>query len=165
MCPRRRVCFNLLSRFQKLRERRDDIYLIIAGRVLDQELMPELTKQTMDANILFRPGFVQNDEVIDYFSSADLCVLPYEQVLTSGAAMLSVTMRCPVLAPSIGILPEVITPEIGLLFDSFDDMQEQMEMVALGEISLFVDEQFDEAIATFDWKNLAKNISFLRKSF
>ena len=79
--------------------------------------------------------------------------------------MLSVTMRCPVLAPSIGILPEVITPEIGLLFDSFDDMQEQMEMVALGEISLFVDEQFDEAIATFDWKNLAKNISFLRKSF
>ena len=157
--------FNLLSRFQKLRERRDDIYLIIAGRVLDQELMPELTKQTMDANILFRPGFVQNDEVIDYFSSADLCVLPYEQVLTSGAAMLSVTMRCPVLAPSIGILPEVITPEIGLLFDSFDDMQEQMEMVALGEISLFVDEQFDEAIATFDWKNLAKNISFLRKSF
>lgn len=157
--------FNLLSRFQKLRERRDDIYLIIAGRVLDQELMPELTKQTMDANILFRPGFVQNDEVIDYFSSADLCVLPYEQVLTSGAAMLSVTMRCPLLAPSIGILPEVITPEIGLLFDSFDDMQEQMERVAQREISPFVDEQFDEAIATFDWKNLAKNISFLRKSF
>ena len=51
------------------------------------------------------------------------------------------------------------------MVDSFDDMQEQMEMVALGEISLFVDEQFDEAIATFDWKNLAKNISFLRKSF
>ena len=157
--------FNLLSRFQKLRERRDDIYLIIAGRVLDQELMPELTKQTMDANILFRPGFVQNDEVIDYFSSADLCVLPYEQVLTSGAAMLSVTMRCPVLAPSIGILPEVITPEIGLLFDSFDDMQEQMEMVAEGEKSPFVDEQFDKTLDTFDWKNLAKNISFLRKSF
>ena len=156
--------FNLLSRFHSLREKRDDIYLIIAGRVLDQELMPELTEQTMDANILFRPGFVQNDEVIDYFSSADLCVLPYEQVLTSGAAMLSVTMRCPVLAPSIGILPEVVTPEIGLLFDSFDDMQKKMGMIANGEINSFDNEQFDRALGIFDWRNLVKNISFLRKS-
>ena len=154
--------FNLLSRFHKLRENRDDIYLIIAGRVLDQELMPELTRQTIDANILFRPGFVQNDEVIDYFSSADLCVLPYEQVLTSGAAMLSVTMRCPVLAPSIGILPEVVTPEIGLLFDSFDDMQVKMEMVASGEVGFSKGEQFDKTLETYDWNNLAKRISFVR---
>lgn len=156
--------FNLLSRFRKLRERRDDVYLIIAGRVLDQDLMPELTKQTDDANILFRPGFVQNDEVIDYFSSADLCVLPYEQVLTSGAAMLSITLRCPVLAPSIGILPEVITPEIGLMFNCFDEMQNQMEIVADGEIKLYRDEHFDKAIEKYDWKNLAKKISFLRKN-
>ena len=154
--------FNLLSRFHKLRENRDDIYLIIAGRVLDQELMPELTRQTIDANILFRPGFVQNDEVIDYFSSADLCVLPYEQVLTSGAAMLSVTMRCPVLAPSIGILPEVVTPEIGLLFDSFDEMQLKMEMVASGEVGFSKGEQFDKTLETYDWNNLAKRISFVR---
>ena len=154
--------FNLLSRFHSLREKRNDIYLIIAGRVLDQELMPELTKQTMDSNILFRPGFVQNDEVIDYFSSADLCVLPYEQVLTSGAAMLSVTMRCPVLAPSIGILPEVVTPEIGLLFDSFDEMQVKMEMVASGEVGFSKGEQFDKALETYDWNNLAKRISFVR---
>jgi len=153
--------FNLLSCFHKLREKRDDIYLIIAGRVLDQELMPELTKQTMDANILFRPGFVQNDEVVDYFSCADLCVLPYEQVLTSGAAMLSVTMRCPVLAPSIGILPEVITPEIGLLFDSFDGMQDQMEKMANGEVSVSQAQQFDKALNIYDWTNLVKRISFL----
>ena len=155
--------FNLLSRFQSLREKRDDVYLIIAGRVLDQDLMPELTEQTNDANILFRPGFVQNDEVIDYFSSADLCVLPYEQVLTSGAAMLSITLRCPVLAPSIGILPEVITPEIGLLFDSFDNMQNQMERVANGEVSLSQDQQFDKALDSYDWTNLVKKISFLRR--
>ncbi|NDW16241.1 glycosyltransferase [Alteromonas genovensis] len=155
--------FNLLSRFQSLREKRDDVYLIIAGRVLDQDLMPELTEQTSDANILFRPGFVQNDEVIDYFSSADLCVLPYEQVLTSGAAMLSVTMRCPVLAPSIGILPEVITPEIGLLFDSFENMQDQMERVASGGVSLSQDQQFDKALDSYDWTNLVKRISFLRR--
>ena len=156
--------FNLLTRFHNLREKRNDVYLIIAGRVLDQELMPELTRQTMDANILFRPGFVQNDEVIDYFSCADLCVLPYEQVLTSGAAMLSITLRCPVLAPSIGILPEVITPEIGLMFNSFDEMQNQMEMVADGEINLSSDEQFDKALEKYDWKNLAKKISFLHKN-
>lgn len=152
--------FNLLSSFHKLRERRGDVYLIIAGRVLDQELMPELTRQTMDANILFRPGFVQNNEVIDYFSSADLCVLPYERVLTSGAAMLSVTMRCPVLAPSIGILPEVITPEIGLLFDTFDEMQVKMEMVAEGEVDLFQDKHFDKVLENYEWRHLASEISF-----
>lgn len=152
--------FNLLARFKALRESREGVYLIIAGRVLDQELLPELAKQTTDANIIFRPGFVQNNEVLDYFSCADLCVLPYEQVLTSGAAMLSVTMRCPVLAPSIGILPEVITPEIGLLFNSFDDMQRQMEMLADGEKAFIHDEQFDKALESYNWKTLTKKISF-----
>ena len=77
--------------------------------------------------------------------------------------MLSITLRCPVLAPSIGILPEVITPKIGLMFDSFDGMQDQMEKVANGEVKLSKDEQFDKAIDSYDWKNLVKKISFLRK--
>lgn len=154
--------FNLLTRFHNVREKRDDVYLIIAGRVLDQELMPELTEQTMDSNILFRPGFVQNDEVIDYFSSADLCVLPYEKVLTSGAAMLSLTLRCPVLAPSIGILPEVINSDVGLMFDSFDEMEIKMALVAGSQESLFQDERFSKTLKEYDWKSLVKKISFLR---
>jgi len=75
--------------------------------------------------------------------------------------MLSVTMRCPVLAPSIGILPEVITPEIGLLFDSFDGMQDQMEKMANGEVSVSQAQQFDKALNIYDWTNLVKRISFL----
>ena len=153
--------FNLLSRFHKLREKRDDIYLIIAGRVLDQELMPELTKQTMDANILFRPGFVQNDEVVDYFSCADLCVLPYESVLTSGAAMLSLTLRCPILAPSIGVLPEVVNEDVGILFDSFDDMEVKMEFFSRSNNNSFMEMSYSAFLEQYDWRMLIKRLSFL----
>ena len=152
--------FNLLSRFHKLRENRDDIYLIIAGRVLDQELMPELTRQTMDANILFRPGFVQNDEVVDYFSCADLCVLPYESVLTSGAAMLSLTLRCPILAPSIGVLPEVVNEDVGILFDSFDDMESKLTQFSEGRFT-FLDDSFDGFLEHYSWTKVTENITFL----
>ena len=151
---------NLLNSFQKLRERKSDIYLIIAGRVLDGELMPELTKQTSDSNILFRPGFVQNDDVVDYFSCADLCVLPYENVLTSGAAMLSLSMRCPILAPSIGVLPEVVNDDIGILFDSFEDMESKLFRFA-EDNTHFPSENFESFLSDFNWKNVTKSIPFL----
>ncbi len=153
--------FNLLTSFENLRKTRGDIYLIIAGRVLDNTLMPELTRRTKDANIIFRPGFVQNSEVVEYFSSADLCVLPYESVLTSGAAMLSLSLRCPILAPSIGVLPEVVSEGVGILFHSFDDMEQAMEAFSMEQIPQFSSLAFNQLLNEYSWPNVIKNVSFL----
>ncbi len=155
--------FNLLECFKNLRKNYDNLYLLVAGRVLDSSLLPVLYKETEDPNILFRPGFVQNQDVINYFCSADLCVLPYEKVLTSGAAMLSLTLQCPILAPSIGILPEVVDTNVGLLFDSYDDMESKIESFHLEKNNYLNSVSFDEFLANFAWSNVVESIEFLDK--
>ena len=154
--------FNLLSAFNKLRAERDDVYLIIAGRVLDEDIMPKLVSECDDRNIVFRPGFIQNEEVATYFACADLCVLPYEAVLTSGAAMLSLSLRCPVLAPSIGVLPEIVTDNIGMLFKDFEEMELKLSLFADGKSPIFDASNFDEFLHSYSWPNVVKNLPFLR---
>lgn len=155
--------FNLLSSFRDIRKERSDVYLIIAGRILDSDLMPKLANVTSDDHIIFRPGFIQNHEVAQYFSCADLCVLPYEAVLTSGAAMLSLSLKCPILAPSIGVLPEIVSEDTGMLFNGFDEMKELL-------LEYRADEKeserwnFEEFLINYDWNNLVKNIPFLMEN-
>ena len=156
--------FNLLDSFKQLREKYDDLYLVIAGRILDEDLLPQLISETEDSNIVFKPGFIQNEEVSMYFSAADLCILPYEKVLTSGAAMLSLSMHCPILAPSIGVLPEVISDDVGIIFDTFDDMTNKIEAFHLNQDGAANAGSFDVFLEQYSWDNLVKNIKFLGES-
>lgn len=48
------------------------------------------------------------DDIRDLFSTADVAVLPYRQILTSGALMLALSYGRPVICPRLGCLPEYL---------------------------------------------------------
>jgi glycosyltransferase involved in cell wall biosynthesis len=88
----------------------DSYFLIIAGEFYDDVTMynkwledPKL-KQRMyiDAN------FIPDDEVHLFFSTADLCVLPYRAATQSGVTATAFQFGVPVLATSVGALKESI---------------------------------------------------------
>ena len=70
-----------------------------------------------DARIRLDPQFVPPEEVQLYYNAADVCVLPYRQITTSGAALLAFSFGLPIVAPAIGAFPALVTPARGVLYD------------------------------------------------
>ena len=62
-------------------------------------------------------GFVADEDLQVYFRAADVAVFPYRRTLNSGALMAALTFGTPVIAPAQGCLPEVVSPEFGILYD------------------------------------------------
>ncbi|RLM89194.1 glycosyltransferase [Halobellus sp. Atlit-38R] len=61
--------------------------------------------------------FVPDDEIQRYMNAADAVVLPYEEVLTSGAAILAMSFGNPVVAPNRGCVGERLDPRWNVRYD------------------------------------------------
>lgn len=98
---------DLIEAFRKIES--SNIRLIIAGKPGDATIMQFLQEQTAgDTRIRLIPAFVLDDDIQIYMRAADVVVLPYRHVLTSGAAVLAMSFGKPCIAPAMGGLPEVI---------------------------------------------------------
>lgn len=98
---------------------RPELWLILAGRQvapLDGALaaLPEAVR----ARIVVEPGPVPDERVALLFHAADMMAAPYRAVLTSGAAMLALSLDRPVLGPALPGLLDLVEDGIeGLLYD------------------------------------------------
>ena len=62
--------------------------------------------------------FIPDEEVQVFFNAADVVILPYRAVLTSGSAILAISFGKPVIAPALGLITDLIRDgEEGLLYD------------------------------------------------
>lgn len=94
------------------------IQLLIAGYMPASDYSSNLVKQATDSpSITLHAEFVPDNEIQYYMNAADAIVLPYNNILTSGAAILAMSFGKPVIAPTIGELPEVIGQQGGIFYD------------------------------------------------
>lgn len=90
---------------------------VIAGRNRAPDLVSRLKIIAQsDRRIRFFPGYIPEDEMQRYLLSSDVAVFAFNEILTSGTVILCLTYGIPVIAPSLGCLPELITPEAGILY-------------------------------------------------
>lgn len=94
---------NLIETFKSLKE--ENIFLLIAGE--PEKGAVSLIKEEIRnfPNIKAFLSFIPEEEVEVFMEAADIVVLPYADVLTSGAAMLAASFSKAVIAPKIGCLP------------------------------------------------------------
>jgi beta-1,4-mannosyltransferase len=96
----------------------DTSALLIAGRARDEEYGREVEATVAGRRgVRLHLGFVPDDEVQYYMRACDVCVLPYRQVSTSGAAILAFSFGVPVVAPRMGCFVDLIGVDRGVLFD------------------------------------------------
>jgi hypothetical protein len=57
--------------------------------------------------LLTRFGHVADEDICSLFDAADVVVLPYEDVLNSGSAILALSLDKPVIAPLVGSFPDL----------------------------------------------------------
>ena len=105
--------------------------------------------------------FVDDDDVQAYMNASDVVVLPYKNVLTSGAALLALSFMKPVLAPPKGLIPEVVDSSTGALFDDHKQMELMMEGCISGTNgSNWTESAFQKKLSQLDWDHLLKDSIF-----
>jgi|SRR5581483_2125669 glycosyltransferase involved in cell wall biosynthesis len=111
--------------------------LFIVGEPLTFEIASDiLRKCNGDGRIRTVLEFIPDDEIQIYMNAADIMVLPYRCVLTSGAAMLGMSFSKPVIAPSIGGMSDILDSKGGFLYDPLqkDSLAKAMEQALTSEL-------------------------------
>jgi len=109
------------------------------------------------------PEFVPDEAIQLYMNACDVCVLPYKDVTTSGAAVLALSFGRPVIAPAIASFPELITPETGILYDP---SQPNALVLALQQViqQPWPKSRILSYVHQFDWDKLGPQLAELYRT-
>lgn len=96
--------------------------LFIAGRNRDQDVISRLLQAAQtDSRIHVQTRFIPDDEMQIYLFAADAMVAPFRRVLTSSSVMTGLSFNLPQIVPALGCLPELVTPDAGIIYDPQDE--------------------------------------------
>lgn len=133
------------------------LHLVVAGRQVDRldDALSNLPA-TARARVHVRDGDVPEDELPQLFHAVDAVVLPYRAILTSGAAMLALSLERPVLAPAHPGLCEVLTDGHDALLYPPGNLGESLRrLMALDEAALTgMQAQAGSTARRYDWRSL-----------
>ena len=117
----------LIQSFQEIQTIKPKTRLIIAGRPFNEIIKREI-EETAACNekISCFLRYVPDEEVQCFFNASDAIVLPYQNVLTSGAAVLALSFGKPVVLPGKGCIPELIDEETGFLYHDKISLREAL---------------------------------------
>lgn len=106
---------DLVAAFHRLTD--ETCRLVIAGNVHDPSYAEELATLTRDdSRIVTRLRYVHDAELQYLMNACDVCVLPYHEVTTSGAAVLAFSFGRPIVAPELGGFAELARDGRGITY-------------------------------------------------
>ncbi|TWU00137.1 GDP-mannose:glycolipid 4-beta-D-mannosyltransferase precursor [Botrimarina colliarenosi] len=108
----------LIGDFGRLADR--GATLVVAGQVIDPTLATDLASQseaTPGVMLHAGPRLVPDEDLQKYFGAADVVVLPYRNILTSGTLLLAASFGRVVIVPDIPTLLDATTADGMIVFD------------------------------------------------
>lgn len=110
---------SLLEIWGKYTDISEEAYLLVVGRALDEAYGQKITQQIATIkNGKFINEFIPDDQLHLYFSAADVIVLPFNRILTSGSLLLAISYGKPVIAPKCDNLSETLEDAGEFLYDN-----------------------------------------------
>lgn len=109
----------MIHSFQQLNQ--TDCRLVIAGKLSEPQLEQEI-QQRIGGNtqITLIPGFVPDDQIQTYMNAADVVVLPYRDILTSGSVVLAMSFGKACIAPRRGCIEDMLDDSGSFLYNPDD---------------------------------------------
>jgi len=116
----------LIDAFQKLNSSQQAKILIV-GKPFNDEIATNIKNSCKD-NVQIRNilEFIPDDDIQIYMNAADIVVLPFKDILTSGSIILSMSFGKPIIAPEIGCITDVLDYKGGFLYTG-DGLIEAMQ--------------------------------------
>jgi D-inositol-3-phosphate glycosyltransferase len=114
----------LLKSFKKVIEYCPNTKLLIAGKVWKDDWIyyqSLIDNDGLESFVLKRIQYIQDDEVSNYYKSADIIVLPYKEIYQSGVLLMAMSYGTPVIVSNIPGMTEIVSDlHNGFVFDTED---------------------------------------------
>lgn len=117
---------DLLSSYYQLKKANPDIHLIIAGYPPNEVIKNDIEAMANDKQISLHLRYISDNDVQLFFNASDVVVLPYLNILTSGAAVLALSFGRPVIAPAKGCIPELLDETFSFLYHKKQELADAM---------------------------------------
>jgi len=118
---------SLVKAFHELQSR--EVSLVIAGECKNSVLKEDLIKQCRtDRRIRTFVEDVPDEKIPLFMNAADVVVLPFKDIFTSGSIILAMSFQKAVIAPSIACVPEVLDKAGAFLYDPTDERNLSLAM-------------------------------------
>jgi glycosyltransferase involved in cell wall biosynthesis len=129
----------LIDIFESMVEEDPSLRLLVAGRPAPSDAGEALVERCLSARrVVGRFEHLPVDQIQVWMRAADLAVLPYYQILNSGAFLLAHTFGLPIVAPRAGALTESADEEHVRLF--LPDDNDSLERELRGALRDFVED-------------------------
>lgn len=150
--------FDLMEAFLQLPS---DSHLLVAGKVADPSLLPELEKRAeLSDRIHVHPRRIPEEELQHFYHAADVVVFPFQKILTSGSLVLAMSFGKAVVAPKVASIEEIL-PEDGVRwFEPGKDgtLAEAMKAWPQEALGSAGEKNYQRA-RSWDWKSIAEAVS------
>lgn len=146
----------LVDTFKELND--DEARLLIVGNPWDEDEAAKVRRRSEpDDRIRCIFEFVPEEEIQLYMNAADVVVLPFEDVLTSGSALLGMSFGNALIAPRIGCVAELLDPEGGVPYDPHteDGLRTAMERALYADLAAMGEYNYRKA-QQYDWESIAR---------
>ena len=147
----------LIESFQKLDSSLSR--LIIAGTPQDKQLVNLIEKKAGgNSSIRLILRFIPDDEIQIFMNAADIVILPYRDILVSGAAILGMSFGKAIIAPRLGCIPDILDSLGSFLYDPDDQdcLLNVMKQALVSRIRLReMGDHNLELAKKLDWENIA----------
>jgi glycosyltransferase involved in cell wall biosynthesis len=132
--------------------------LIVAGKA-DRETEAYLKRVKDTGNIVMDLRFVPNEEVADLIAAADIMVMPYKEITTSGSAILGLSFRKLIVMPDNDFIDEYFKEGMVVRYAPTDrhGLENAMK-TALNRSNVDRDPQYEEVLKELEWGHIAQRI-------
>ena len=151
-----------------IKEKYDDLRLIIAGRIKDcqeywDEIQQLIDQHTLNDHIISRIEFIPDEEIEVYFKAADALILPYKFIYQSGPLFLSYNFGLPVIASDVGSFREdIVEGETGFIYRPEDaqDLARKIDLYFQSDLYKRLEENRDMIVKyaneKYSWEKIGE---------
>jgi beta-1,4-mannosyltransferase len=151
---------DLIDAFNRIKTR--NCYLVIAGSA-DSEMTQYLKAIQDTVNIIMDLRFIPNEEVADMMHAADMMVMPYKQITTSGSAILGLSFKKLIVMPDNDFVREYFRESMAVTYDPNREtgLSEAMKRALDIKTEMLEKErervqEYDEVLKELEWGAIAE---------
>jgi len=136
------------------------VRLFVVGRCRDTGLFKSIENAAKkDRRVSIIADFIADNEIQIYMNAADVVVLPYRDILASGAAILAMSFAKPVIAPNIGCMEEQLAKNGAIFYeaDSETGLINAMKNALSCDLKT-MGMKNRERVKNFDWDRISRKL-------